>query len=133
MDKLDRVAAELDVRNLVARYGDAIDRRDPAGWGDTWADAGWRFAERTLPSPSCIAARPIWPASAPPVRGLPAGGRGPRCVPRRRFEDREDGTGEIGDGSALGPFHAAIGVISHAGRAVSQRAACVWVVPVLAG
>ena len=44
MDKLDRVAAELDIRNLVARYADAIHRRDPADWGDTWAEDGiWRL------------------------------------------------------------------------------------------
>ena len=44
MDTLDRVAAELGIRNLVARYADAIHRRDPAGWGDTWAEDGiWRL------------------------------------------------------------------------------------------
>ena len=33
---------ELAVRNLVARYCDAVCRRDPAAWAATWAaDATW--------------------------------------------------------------------------------------------
>jgi hypothetical protein len=33
---------ELAVRNLVARYSDAVCRRDPAAWASTWAaDCTW--------------------------------------------------------------------------------------------
>lgn len=35
---------ELAIRNLVARYSDAVNRRDAAVWGDTWAeDATWKI------------------------------------------------------------------------------------------
>ena len=36
----DAVADELEIRNLVARYSDAVNRRDAASWGPTWAEAG---------------------------------------------------------------------------------------------
>ena len=37
-------ADELAIRNLVARYSDAVNRRDAAAWGDTWAvDATWKI------------------------------------------------------------------------------------------
>lgn len=36
------VADELAIRNLLARYGDAVVRRDPDAWIDTWApDCTW--------------------------------------------------------------------------------------------
>ena len=35
-------ADELAIRNLLARYGDAVCRRDPAAWIATWAtDCTW--------------------------------------------------------------------------------------------
>ena len=35
-------AAELAIRNLVARYGDAVCRRDAGAWAQTWAqDCTW--------------------------------------------------------------------------------------------
>ncbi|MCG8591309.1 MAG: nuclear transport factor 2 family protein [Proteobacteria bacterium] len=37
-------ADELQIRNLVARYSDAVNRRDADAWGDTWAQDGtWRI------------------------------------------------------------------------------------------
>ncbi|MGE4605861.1 MAG: nuclear transport factor 2 family protein [Myxococcota bacterium] len=38
------VAAELAIRSLVARYSDAVARRDEADWGATWApDGEWQI------------------------------------------------------------------------------------------
>jgi uncharacterized protein (TIGR02246 family) len=35
-------ADELAIRNLLARYGDAVCRRDAEAWGDTWSqDCTW--------------------------------------------------------------------------------------------
>jgi uncharacterized protein (TIGR02246 family) len=34
-----RLAAETEIRALVARYSDAVIRHDANAWGDTWADA----------------------------------------------------------------------------------------------
>lgn len=36
----DRIADELEIRNLVARYADAVSRRDTDLWAATWADGG---------------------------------------------------------------------------------------------
>ena len=39
-----RLAGELEIRTLVARYSDAVVRRDTAAWGETWAeDAVWKI------------------------------------------------------------------------------------------
>jgi hypothetical protein len=39
-----RLAAELDIRTLVARYADAVIRRHAKDWGETWAeDAVWKI------------------------------------------------------------------------------------------
>ena len=39
-----RLAGELEIRTLVARYSDAVVRRDAAAWGSTWADdAVWKI------------------------------------------------------------------------------------------
>ena len=39
---LQTVRDELEIRNLVARYSDAVGRRDEQAWANTWAsDAGW--------------------------------------------------------------------------------------------
>ena len=47
------VADELAIRNLVARYGDAVSRRDGDAWEATWAeDATW-----TLPGGHDVAGR----------------------------------------------------------------------------
>ena len=35
-----RVADELEIRNLVARYADCITRNDSEGWSRTWAEEG---------------------------------------------------------------------------------------------
>lgn len=41
------VRDELAIRNLVARYADAVNRRDEAAWADTWAEAGeWSLLGR---------------------------------------------------------------------------------------
>ena len=38
------IAAELAIRNLVARYSDAVARRNEADWGATWApDGEWHI------------------------------------------------------------------------------------------
>jgi ketosteroid isomerase-like protein len=40
----DPVRDELEIRNLVARYSDAVARRDEKAWGDTWAlDGEWKL------------------------------------------------------------------------------------------
>ncbi len=40
----NRLDAEIDIRTLVARYADAVVRRDAVDWGETWAeDAVWRI------------------------------------------------------------------------------------------
>jgi hypothetical protein len=36
----DTTADELEIRNLVARYSDAVNRRDSGDWGATWAKQG---------------------------------------------------------------------------------------------
>ena len=36
----DTTADELEIRNLVARYSDAVNRRDANDWGPTWAKQG---------------------------------------------------------------------------------------------
>ena len=38
--QLQAVADELAIRNLVARYSDAVGRRDEEAWSDTWTDDG---------------------------------------------------------------------------------------------
>ncbi len=39
-----RLQAELEIRTLVARYADAVIRRDASDWGETWAeDAVWKI------------------------------------------------------------------------------------------
>jgi len=43
-----RTADELAIRDLVARYADAVVRRDESAWGDTWAEKGeWTVMGRT--------------------------------------------------------------------------------------
>lgn len=37
---LHALQSELAVRNLVARYSDAVNRRDEAAWANTWAEDG---------------------------------------------------------------------------------------------
>lgn len=45
----DRLSDELAVRTLVARYSDAVCRRDPSAWKATWAEDGeWELLGRTL-------------------------------------------------------------------------------------
>ena len=40
----DTTADELAIRNLVAEYSDAVNRRDAAAWADTWStDAAWHI------------------------------------------------------------------------------------------
>lgn len=45
-----RLADELAIRELIARYSDAVNRRDSAAWGATWAtDAVWHIAPGLSP------------------------------------------------------------------------------------
>lgn len=40
----DPIADELAIRNLVARYSDAVNRRDAEAWGNCWTeDAVWKI------------------------------------------------------------------------------------------
>ncbi len=40
----DTSADEAAIRDLLARYSDAVNRRDAEAWGETWAeDAVWRI------------------------------------------------------------------------------------------
>lgn len=42
------VASELAIRDLVARYADAVNRGDAAAWSETWAEDGcWSVAGRS--------------------------------------------------------------------------------------
>ncbi|MEM7078349.1 MAG: nuclear transport factor 2 family protein [Pseudomonadota bacterium] len=44
MDQLQTLLDERDIRDLVARYADAVIRRDKDAWGDTWAaDGRWKL------------------------------------------------------------------------------------------
>jgi ketosteroid isomerase-like protein len=43
----DRTADELEIRTLVARYAEAVTRRDADAWGRTWAEDGeWQLIGR---------------------------------------------------------------------------------------
>ena len=37
---MNAIEDELELRNLMARYVDAVNRRDPEAWIDTWAEDG---------------------------------------------------------------------------------------------
>lgn len=45
---VERIAAELEIRDLVARYAAAVTTRDAATWAATWADDGeWEVLGRS--------------------------------------------------------------------------------------
>ncbi len=47
--KTDRLADELELRNLVARYADAVNRRAADDWAATWAEEGvWHLFGRDV-------------------------------------------------------------------------------------
>lgn len=47
--KAQATADELEIRNLVARYADAVNRRDEAQWASTWAEKGvWHLFGRDV-------------------------------------------------------------------------------------
>jgi len=47
MGTTPRERDEREIRDLVARYSDAVNRRDAGAWGETWAvDARWRLGGR---------------------------------------------------------------------------------------
>lgn len=52
-----RLSDELEIRDLVARYSDAVNRGDPTAWAETWADDGlWRLLGREARGrESCVA------------------------------------------------------------------------------
>jgi ketosteroid isomerase-like protein len=46
--ELQEIADELAIQKLVARYADAVSRRDEKAWGATWAEDGeWLLGGRT--------------------------------------------------------------------------------------
>lgn len=48
-DRLERLADELALRELVARYADAVNRRDAEVWKDTWTEDGvWHLFGRDV-------------------------------------------------------------------------------------
>ena len=52
-------ADELEIRNLVARYSDAVNRRDAEAWGATWAEDGcWRILDMAPEGRAAIVA--LW-------------------------------------------------------------------------
>ena len=52
------VADELEIRNLVARYADAVLRLDPASWLETWASEGeWELLGESSRGHDALAAR----------------------------------------------------------------------------
>ena len=55
----ERVAAELAVRGLVARYADAVTRRDASAWRATWAvDGAWQILGQSARGRAAVAA--LW-------------------------------------------------------------------------
>jgi len=53
-----RVGDELEIRNLVARYSDAVLRSDPRAWLDTWASEGeWSLLGESSRGHDALAAR----------------------------------------------------------------------------
>jgi ketosteroid isomerase-like protein len=47
MTNANQVADELEIRALVARYADAVNRRSPDDWAATWAEDGvWDLSYR---------------------------------------------------------------------------------------
>lgn len=47
--RLDQLADELEVRDLVARYADAVNRRHAEDWKETWAPDGvWHLFGRDV-------------------------------------------------------------------------------------
>jgi hypothetical protein len=45
MNESGSIADRLAIRSLVDAYGDAVLRRDPVAWGETWAEDGyWELA-----------------------------------------------------------------------------------------
>jgi len=54
---IERLAIDADIRDLTARFSDAVNRRDPDAFGDLFADDGaWEIGE---PFPSRAAGRRI--------------------------------------------------------------------------
>ncbi|HJN92747.1 MAG TPA: nuclear transport factor 2 family protein [Dehalococcoidia bacterium] len=54
-----RVADELEIRELVARYADAVCRRDTEAWGATWAaDGAWAILGQTTAGRAAVVA--LW-------------------------------------------------------------------------
>jgi hypothetical protein len=52
------VADELEIRNLVARYADAVLRSDPGAWLETWASEGeWELLGESSRGHEALAAR----------------------------------------------------------------------------
>jgi uncharacterized protein (TIGR02246 family) len=52
---IERLAIDADIRDLAARFSDAVNRRDPGAFGDLFADDGaWEIGE---PFPSRAAGR----------------------------------------------------------------------------
>ena len=46
--KAEQVADRFKIHDLVARYADAVSRRDEKAWADTWTDDGeWQLLGRT--------------------------------------------------------------------------------------
>lgn len=43
---IERLAIDADIRDLAARFSDAVNRRDPDAFGDVFADDGvWEIGE----------------------------------------------------------------------------------------
>jgi ketosteroid isomerase-like protein len=104
------VADELAIRNLVARYADAVTRRDEAAWTATWAKDGewWMMGSPTRGREDVVA---LWRTLTGPlafVIQIPTTGlielRGDCAVGRWYITEHIRG----GDGSAmliLGVYH----------------------------
>jgi uncharacterized protein (TIGR02246 family) len=97
------VADELALRELVARYADAVCRRDAAAWGATWAaDGEWQIMGQTAQGRDEIVA--LWErfmAGIPQVIQIPHEGLieidGARASLRWYVTEQ----GKLADGSAL--------------------------------
>ena len=97
------VADELALRELVARYADAVCRRDAAAWGATWAaDGEWQIMGQTVQGRDEIVA--LWErlmGGIPQVIQIPHEGlieiEGDRASLRWYVTEQ----GKLADGSAL--------------------------------
>lgn len=110
-----RVADELEIRSLIARYSDAVARRDEKSWAATWAgDCEWHILGRPVEGRDAIVS--LWSqmmGGFPFVLQLPTfgvvdfpdGGAGAGPDATGRWYVTEYGQGAGGSLLTLGVYH----------------------------